>query len=91
MPADPQKEAQVKKQQVALVVGALAFVYMFVPEPTDLIPIVGWLDEGLAAAVLMWALRTLNVTPADIARRMAAGPQPATVERDVTPDRRLRR
>jgi hypothetical protein len=57
-----------KKQQVAVVLGALSFVYLFVPEPTDVVPFIGWLDEGLAAAVLMWALRTLRVSPKELAR-----------------------
>jgi hypothetical protein len=51
------------KRKLAAVVGAVSFIYLFVPEPTDLIPIVGWMDEGMAAALLLWALKTLGVTP----------------------------
>lgn len=54
------------KRKFAVVVGAVSLVYMFVPEPTDLIPIIGWLDEGVAGALLLWSMKTLNVTPSDI-------------------------
>ena len=30
------------------------------------IPIIGWLDEGVAGALLLWSMKTLNVTPSDI-------------------------
>jgi hypothetical protein len=49
------------KKQAAVVISALSAVYLFVPEPTDVIPILGWLDEGVALALLMWGLRTLKV------------------------------
>ena len=49
------------KRKVAAVVGAVSLVYLFVPEPTDLIPIIGWLDEGMAGALLLWSLKTLGV------------------------------
>jgi hypothetical protein len=57
------KPASQGKRQFAMIVAALSAVYMFVPEPTDLIPILGWLDEGVAAMMLMWALKTLRVAP----------------------------
>ncbi len=50
------------KKQAALVLAALSAVYIFIPEPTDLVPILGWMDEGLALAILAWSLRTLGVT-----------------------------
>jgi hypothetical protein len=34
---------------------------MFIPEPTDLIPILGWLDEATAFTVLIYALGKLNI------------------------------
>jgi len=68
-----QMQKQSSKKQAAVVLGALAFVYLFVPEPTDVVPIVGWLDEGLAAAVLAWALRTLRVEPAHLVARVQPG------------------
>lgn len=42
---------------VALFMG----VYIFVPEPTDLFPPLGWLDEGLAVMILTYALEKLGV------------------------------
>lgn len=36
-------------------------VYVFIPEPTDLIPILGWLDEATAIAILTYALKQLDI------------------------------
>ncbi len=63
------------KKKLAAVVGAVSFIYLFVPEPTDLIPIVGWLDEGMAGALLLWAMKTLGVTPSALMGRIRATPQ----------------
>jgi len=67
------------KKQFAVVVGALSLVYMFVPEPTDLIPVLGWLDEGVAGALLLWSMKTLNVTPSDIFAKLTNRAQPVPV------------
>ncbi len=69
------------KKKVALVLGALSAVYMFVPEPTDLIPILGWLDEGAAAAILMWSLKTLGMTPGEIIARLSGNRREQREER----------
>ncbi len=39
--------------------AVMSGIYIVVPEPTDLIPVLGWLEEGLA--LLSWSLRTLGV------------------------------
>ena len=57
-----QQEASVKKK-LAVALAVISGVYLFVPEPTDVIPFIGWLDEGVALALLGWSLRTLGVTP----------------------------
>lgn len=44
-------------------------LYMFIPEPTDLIPVLGWLDEATAFTVLMYALKQLNVNIPNIFRK----------------------
>jgi len=36
-------------------------IYIFIPEPTDLIPILGWLDEATAFTIFMYALKQLGV------------------------------
>lgn len=54
------------KKKLAVVVGALSAVYMFVPEPSDAVPILGWLDEGMAGAMLLWSLKTLQITPSTV-------------------------
>ena len=46
---------------VWIVVAILSGVYIFIPEFTDVIPIVGWLDEGLAAVILTTALGKLGI------------------------------
>jgi hypothetical protein len=71
-----QLEADVKKK-LAVVVSALSAVYLFVPEPTDVIPILGWMDEGVALAVLMWGLKTLKVSPDAVLGRRAVTQQVA--------------
>lgn len=42
---------------VALLMG----IYVFIPEPTDAIPFLGWLDEGLAVMIFTYALEKLGV------------------------------
>jgi hypothetical protein len=74
------------KKKFAVVLGALSFVYIFVPDPSDIVPVLGWLDEGMAAALLMWSLRTLGVTPSSLLGRFGAQPEPARI-RDVEPRR----
>jgi hypothetical protein len=39
----------------------LSAVYVFIPEPTDLIPILGWLDEATAITIFSYALKQLNI------------------------------
>lgn len=36
-------------------------IYIFVPEPTDVFPVLGWLDEGMAFMLLTTALAKLEV------------------------------
>jgi hypothetical protein len=46
----------------AWIITAIASgVYIFIPEATDMFPIVGWLDEGLAALILSTALGKLGI------------------------------
>lgn len=65
-----------KKKQIAVLVAALSGIYLFVPEPTDLVPVLGWLDEGLALALFGWSMRTLGVNPR---RWFEAREQPKTI------------
>ncbi|MCB1158498.1 MAG: hypothetical protein H7A25_04550 [Leptospiraceae bacterium] len=38
-----------------------SFVYMFIPEATDLVPIIGWLDEGAAGGIFLYSLSKLGI------------------------------
>ena len=46
-------------------------IYIFMPEPTDLIPILGWLDEATAFTIFMYALRQLDVNIPNIFKKKA--------------------
>ncbi|MEQ8349929.1 MAG: hypothetical protein RH862_00495 [Leptospiraceae bacterium] len=46
---------------VWIVVAVLSGAYILYPEPSDLFPIIGWLDEGLAAVFLTTALGKLGI------------------------------
>lgn len=41
---------------VALVSG----IYIFIPEVTDVVPVIGWLDEATALGILMYALKKMG-------------------------------
>ena len=40
-------------------IATFSGIYIFIPEPTDLIPILGWLDEATAFTILIYALKNL--------------------------------
>jgi hypothetical protein len=63
------------KRKLAALVGAASFIYLFVPEPTDIIPIVGWIDEGMAGALLLWSLKTLGVSPSNLFGKLSPNRQ----------------
>ncbi|MFT4645471.1 MAG: uncharacterized membrane protein YkvA (DUF1232 family) [Planctomycetota bacterium] len=42
-------------------IATFSGIYMFIPEPTDFIPVLGWLDEATAFTVLIYALEKLNI------------------------------
>lgn len=44
-----------------IITALAAGVYVFIPEPTDVIPILGWLDEATAIALLAYALKQLDI------------------------------
>lgn len=61
---DPQAEsagATGLARVVWIGVAVMSGIYIFVPEPSDVIPIIGWLDEGTAAALLTTALTKLGI------------------------------
>ena len=49
------------KRKFWIIVAALSAIYIFIPEPTDVIPILGWLDEASAFAILTYALKQLDI------------------------------
>ncbi|MGB1247297.1 MAG: hypothetical protein ACPG4Z_00320 [Chitinophagales bacterium] len=36
-------------------------IYIFIPEFTDVVPIIGWLDEATAFTILLYALNQLGI------------------------------
>ena len=44
-----------------IITAIASAIYVFIPEPTDLIPILGWLDEATAIALLTYALKQLDI------------------------------
>ena len=76
------------KKKLAVLLGAASLVYMVVPEPTDVVPFLGWLDEGVAGAMLLWSMRTLGVSRASIMAKLSGGGEkaiPAPEKRVATP------
>jgi len=61
------------KRKLAVVTGVVSFIYLFVPEPTDLVPFIGWLDEGVAGFMLLWSLKTLGLNPSGLMGRLMPG------------------
>lgn len=46
------------RELIILILAALAVVYLFLPSLLpDVVPLVGWLDEGLATTILLSALK----------------------------------
>lgn len=58
------------RKKLAVGLAVFSGVYLFVPEPTDVLPIIGWLDEGAALALLGWSMKTLGVTPSAMLARL---------------------
>ncbi len=56
-----------------IIVAILSGVYIFIPEPTDAIPILGWLDEATALLIFSYALKKLNVRWLDWLLRIFKG------------------
>lgn len=44
-----------------IAIAIVSFVYIFIPEPTDAIPLLGWLDEGVAALICSFALEKIGI------------------------------
>lgn len=46
------------KEFIILVIAASAVIYLFLPSLLpDIVPLIGWLDEGLATTILLSALK----------------------------------
>ena len=55
-----------------IAIAVFSTLYMFIPEPTDLIPVLGWLDEATAFTVLIYALGQLGVNIPNIFKKKEA-------------------
>ncbi|MCE9599302.1 MAG: hypothetical protein K8S54_15165 [Spirochaetia bacterium] len=49
------------KRILWILVAIFCAFWIVFPEPTDVIPILGWLDEGLAAGILLTALARIGI------------------------------
>jgi len=56
----PERKPLGRKVAVSFL-GLLSLIWLFIPEPTDAVPVLGWLDEGLAAGILLACLNYLGV------------------------------
>ena len=69
----------------------LSATWVFLPEPTDAVPIIGWLDEALALYLLATALDRLGIHIPILHRYLSSRTgvgkdrKPNKGEKDVTP------
>ena len=49
------------KRYFWIAVAAFSGIYIFIPEFTDIVPIIGWLDEAAAFALMNYALKQANI------------------------------
>jgi hypothetical protein len=63
------------KKKIAVFAAVVSGIYLFIPEPTDAIPILGWLDEGAALGMFAWAMKSLGLSPMNIFKRAPKEPQ----------------
>ena len=56
-----EKKMTLFKRIVWILTAILSFVWIFIPEFTDLIPFWGWLDEGAALMLFLTALAELGI------------------------------
>ncbi len=59
-PDSPDSKPLAKKVAVGFL-GILSFCWIFIPEPTDMVPVLGWLDEAAAAGIFLACLNYLGV------------------------------
>lgn len=59
-PESQEPKPLVKKVAVSFV-GLLSLAWIFVPDPTDVVPVLGWLDEAAAAGIFLACLNYLGV------------------------------
>jgi uncharacterized membrane protein YkvA (DUF1232 family) len=49
------------KKWFYIIVSIIMGIYVFIPEFTDVFPIIGWIDEGIAILILTYALNRLGI------------------------------
>lgn len=49
------------KKWFYIIVSIIMGIYVFIPEFTDVFPLVGWIDEGIAIMILTYALNRLGI------------------------------
>jgi uncharacterized membrane protein len=48
------------KRILWIIIAVFSFAWIFIPEFTDLIPVIGWIDEGIAIVIFFTSLSKLG-------------------------------
>ncbi len=66
----PNKESSAESQEKKptgwkkwfyIIISIIMGIYVFIPEFTDVFPIIGWIDEGIAIMILTYTLSRLGI------------------------------
>ena len=69
------------------IVLVFSFVWIFIPEPTDAVPVLGWLDEGFAFMMVVTALDRFGIRIPFLEKMVwkGWGQKAGQTEKDITP------
>lgn len=75
------------KEFIILIIAAVAVIYLFLPSVLpDIVPLIGWLDEGLATTILLSALKHWGFDLTGLFGDSEVKKLPATKDIDVVVD-----
>ncbi len=82
-PESQEPKPLVKKVAVSFV-GLLSLAWIFVPDPTDVVPVLGWLDEAAAAGIFLACLNYLGIPVGKLKSLFDKGEQARTTQETTT-------